>query len=327
MEFKRLRRLRQTKALRELFCETRLNSKEFILPLFIDDGKNVFERMPGLDGIVKVSVDRLQEALIEVKKANIGGVILFGVTSQKDEMGSYATRDDGAVQMAIKKIKEYSDDILVFADVCLCEYTSHGHCGILKGDKIDNDKTIEVLSRIALSYAKAGADVICPSDMMDGRVAAIRKKLDIHGFEYVPIIPYSAKFASSLYAPFREVANSRPAFGDRKSYQMPYQNKREALREIEADILEGADAVIIKPALTSLDVVSAAREKFNIPIIAYNVSGEYAMVKSAGKLGFLNEEEVVIEILTAIKRAGADAIITYHALEAAKILNRKELQR
>lgn len=327
MEFKRLRRLRQTKALRELFCETRLYSKEFIFPLFIDDGKNVFERMPQLDGIVKVSVDRLQEVLIEVKKADIGGVILFGVTSQKDEMGSYATKDDGAVQQAIRRIKEYSEDILVLADVCLCEYTSHGHCGILKGDKIDNDKTIEVLSRIALSYAKAGADIICPSDMMDGRVAAIRKKLDSHGFEYVPIIPYSAKFASSLYAPFREVANSRPAFGDRKSYQMPYQNKREALREIEADILEGADAVIIKPALTSLDVISAAKEKFNIPIIAYNVSGEYAMVKSASKLGFLNEEEVVIEILTAIKRAGADAIITYHALEAAKILNRKELQR
>ncbi|AZT90604.1 porphobilinogen synthase [Caldicellulosiruptor changbaiensis] len=325
MEFKRLRRLRQTKALRELFYETRLYSKEFIFPLFIDDGNNVFERMPQLDGIVKVSVDRLQEALDEIKKADIGGVILFGVTSQKDEMGSYATRDDGAVQQAIRKIKEYSEDILVFADVCLCEYTSHGHCGILKGDKIDNDKTIEVLSEIALSYAKAGADIICPSDMMDGRVAAIRKKLDSHGFVYTPIIPYSAKFASSLYAPFRDVANSRPAFGDRKSYQMPYQNKREALREIEADISEGADAVIIKPALTSLDVISAAKEKFNIPIIAYNVSGEYAMVKSAGKLGLLNEEEVIIEILTAIKRAGADAIITYHALEAARILNGKEL--
>lgn len=264
----------------------------------------------------------MHEVIKEVEEAKVGGVLLFGIPKHKDACGSESFAEDGIVQKAVRKIKEINNDILVITDVCMCEYTSHGHCGILHGDYVDNDETLEYLGKIAVSHAKAGADIIAPSDMMDGRIGFIRNALDTNGFKNVSIMSYSAKYCSAFYGPFRDAADSAPKFGDRKTYQMDPANRMEALRETEMDIEEGADFIMVKPALSYLDVIRECRDNFNLPLAAYNVSGEYSMVKAAGKQGLIDEERVMMEILTSIKRAGADIIITYHALDAAKLLNK-----
>ncbi len=316
---KRLRRLRANKTLRNLVRETRVDKKELIYPIFVIEGENIKNPVPSMPGIFQYSVDRLAELLEEIHNSGISGLLIFGIPKHKDELATSAYDDNGITQRAIKFIKEKYPEMLVIADVCLCEYTSHGHCGVVKDDLILNDETLPLLSKMSVSLAKAGADMIAPSDMMDGRVAAIRKSLDENGFVNTPIMAYSAKFASGYYGPFRDAAESAPCFGDRRTYQMDSANGREALREIESDIEEGADIVMVKPALAYLDVVKEASQ-YNIPLAAYNVSGEYSMVKAAAQNGWIDEKRIVLENLTAIKRAGADIIITYHALEAAKWL-------
>ena len=316
---KRLRRLRANKTLRNLVRETRVDKKELIYPIFVIEGENIKNPVPSMPGIFQYSVDRLAELLEEIHNSGISGLLIFGIPKHKDELATSAYDDNGITQRAIKFIKEKYPEMLVIADVCLCEYTSHGHCGVVKDDLILNDETLPLLSKMSVSLAKAGADMIAPSDMMDGRVAAIRKSLDENGFVNTPIMAYSAKFASGYYGPFRDAAESAPCFGDRRTYQMDSANGREALREIESDIEEGADIVMVKPALAYLDVVKKASQ-YNIPLAAYNVSGEYSMVKAAAQNGWIDEKRIVLENLTAIKRAGADIIITYHALEAAKWL-------
>ena len=316
---KRLRRLRANKTLRNLVRETRVDKKELIYPIFVIEGENIKNPVPSMPGIFQYSVDRLAELLEEIHNSGISGLLIFGIPKHKDELATSAYDDNGITQRAIKFIKEKYPEMLVIADVCLCEYTSHGHCGVVKDDLILNDETLPLLSKMSVSLAKAGADMIAPSDMMDGRVAAIRKTLDENGFVNTPIMAYSAKFASGYYGPFRDAAESAPCFGDRRTYQMDSANGREALREIESDIEEGADIVMVKPALAYLDVVKKASQ-YNIPLAAYNVSGEYSMVKAAAQNGWIDEKRIVLENLTAIKRAGADIIITYHALEAAKWL-------
>ncbi len=316
---KRLRRLRANKTLRNLVRETRVDKKELIYPIFVIEGENIKNPVPSMPGIFQYSVDRLAELLEEIHNSGISGLLIFGIPKHKDELATSAYDDNGITQRAIKFIKEKYPEMLVIADVCLCEYTSHGHCGVVKDDLILNDETLPLLSKMSVSLAKAGADMIAPSDMMDGRVAAIRKTLDENGFVNTPIMAYSAKFASGYYGPFRDAAESAPCFGDRRTYQMDSANGREALREIESDIEEGADIVMVKPALAYLDVVKEASQ-YNIPLAAYNVSGEYSMVKAAAQNGWIDEKRIVLENLTAIKRAGADIIITYHALEAAKWL-------
>jgi porphobilinogen synthase len=271
-----------------------------------------------MPGIFRFSPDRLDAEVEEIARLKIPAVLLFGIPEHKDEVGSSAYAPEGVVQQAIRRIKKLVPELLVFTDVCLCEYTSHGHCGIVVGDQIDNDRTLPLLAKTALSHAEAGADIVAPSDMMDGRVKAIREMLDASGFEHIPILSYAAKYASAFYGPFRGAAESAPQFGDRLSYQMDYHNGREALREIEQDINEGADIIMVKPALAYLDVIRQARNTFNCPLAAYNVSGEYAMVKAAAKEGWLDERKLVSEILTAIKRAGADIIISYHAKDFAR---------
>jgi len=326
MEFPylRLRRLRKSQTIRDMVRETHLSVKDFIYPLFVVHGKNKKEEIKSMPGIFRYSVDRIMEEVDEVYELGIPAVILFGIPSHKDEQGSSALRDDGEVQQAVRKIKKKYPDMVVITDVCLCEYTSHGHCGILtkKGD-VDNDATLEVLAEEALSHARAGADIVAPSDMMDGRVLAIREKLDENGYEHIPILSYSVKYASAFYGPFRDAAESTPAFGDRRSYQMDPGNAKEAIREATLDINEGADMIMVKPALSYLDIISLLADEFPYPIVAYNVSGEYSMVKAAGKLGWIDENRVMMEILLSIKRAGADLIITYHAKEAAKLLQLK----
>lgn len=317
---KRGRRLRVNSAIRDMVRETTLNSKDFIYPIFVVEGENIKNEISSMPGNYHFSIDRLYEVIKEVEEAKIGGVLLFGIPKHKDECGSESFAEDGIVQKALRKIKEINKDILVITDVCMCEYTSHGHCGILHGDYVDNDETLEYLGKIAVSHAKAGADIIAPSDMMDGRIGFIRKALDDNGFKNVSIMSYSAKYCSAFYGPFRDAADSAPKFGDRKTYQMDPANRMEALRETEMDIEEGADFIMVKPALSYLDVIRECRDNFNLPLAAYNVSGEYSMVKAAGKQGLIDEEKVMMEILTSIKRAGADIIITYHALEAAKLL-------
>ena len=317
---KRGRRLRVNSAIRDMVRETTLNSKDFIYPIFVVEGENIKNEISSMPGNYHFSIDRLYEVIKEVEEAKIGGVLLFGIPKHKDECGSESFAEDGIVQKAVRKIKEINKDILVITDVCMCEYTSHGHCGILHGDYVDNDETLEYLGKIAVSHAKAGADIIAPSDMMDGRIGFIRKALDDNGFKNVSIMSYSAKYCSAFYGPFRDAADSAPKFGDRKTYQMDPANRMEALRETEMDIEEGADFIMVKPALSYLDVIRECRDNFNLPLAAYNVSGEYSMVKAAGKQGLIDEEKVMMEILTSIKRAGADIIITYHALEAAKLL-------
>ena len=314
------RRLRENEAIRSLVRETVLSTDDFIFPIFVVEGENIKEEISSLKGNYHWSLDRLPEVIEEVKKAKIKGIILFGIPEHKDSIGSSAFDDNGIVQKAIRKIKELDKNLFVITDVCMCQYTDHGHCGIIEGERIVNDKSVDIIAKIALSHAKAGADMVAPSDMMDGRVGAIREILDENGYDYVSIMAYSAKYCSAMYGPFRAAANSAPQFGDRKTYQMDPANGREALREIEEDIMEGADIIMVKPAMIYLDIVKAAYDNFNIPIAAYNVSGEYAMIKCAAENGLLDEKKSALEMLTSIKRAGAKLIITYYALQASKWL-------
>jgi porphobilinogen synthase len=317
----RLRRLRATPVLRDLVRETRLDPGDFVLPLFVEeglDGRAAIGAMPGVD---RLSIAAAVAEAGEAQALGIPAVLLFGIPADKDEEGSGAWDDEGAVQLATRAIKDAHPDVLVIADLCLCEYTSHGHCGLLRADgSVDNDASVELLARTALSQARAGADVIAPSDMMDGRVGAIRAALDEDGLSDTPILAYSAKFASAFYGPFREAADSTPAFGDRRGYQMDPANGDEALREALLDVQEGADMVMVKPALPYLDVVRRVKDATHLPVAAYNVSGEYAMLKAAAAAGYLDERAAVLEALTSIRRAGADIVITYHAKDAARWL-------
>jgi porphobilinogen synthase len=311
----RLRRLRRTAALRDLVRETELSPRRLIAPMFVASAGGPIESMPGVS---RLTISGAVAAAEGLQALGVGGVILFGIPDHKDAEGSGAWDDEGAVQLATQAIKAAAPRLTVMTDVCLCEYTSHGHCGVARDDgSIDNDASLELLARTAVSHARAGADVIAPSDMMDGRVAAIRAELDAEGFAEIPILAYAAKFASAYYGPFREAAGSAPAFGDRRSYQLDPANGREALRETELDIEEGADIVMVKPALAYLDVIAAVRAMTKLPVAAYNVSGEYAMVKAAAAMGAFDERAIVLETLTSIRRAGADMIITYHAQDAA----------
>jgi len=319
----RPRRLRRNSNLRKLLAETKLSVDDFIYPMFVIPGRNKKVVVKSMPGIYKQSIDNLIKEIREVKKLGIKAILLFGIPERKDEMGTEGYDENGIIQKAIREIKKKVEDIIVITDVCMCEYTSHGHCGIIRDGDVDNDETLQYLARMSLSHAQAGADMVAPSDMMDGRVGVIRDELDANGFSSIAIMSYAAKYASAFYGPFREAAESPPQFGDRRSYQMDPPNVREALREIELDIEEGADIVMVKPALAYLDVIRAVREGFDHPIAAYNVSGEYSMVKAAGKLGWIDEEPVMMEVLTSIKRAGADLILTYFAKDAAKVLSRK----
>ncbi len=316
----RPRRLRRTPLLRDLVRETALSPRDFIYPLFICPGRGRTQPVSSMPGVAQLSVDRAAEEAETVRGLGIPGVILFGVPEVKDPVGSEAYADHGVVQEAIRAIKDRVPDLLVVTDVCLCEYTDHGHCGVVEDGDVDNDGTLELLAREALSHARAGADVVAPSDMMDGRVGAIRTALDQDGFPQVAILSYAAKYASAFYGPFREAAESTPRFGDRRSYQMDPGNGDEALREVEADIAEGADMVMVKPALSYLDVISRVKRRFGFPTAAYNVSGEYAMIKAAARNGWLDESRVVPEVLLSIKRAGADWILTYFAKDMARLL-------
>lgn len=316
----RMRRLRVNSALRGMVRENHVRVEELIYPIFVMEGEDICCPVESMPGICQFSIDRLSEELDRVIEAKISAVLLFGIPLQKDEVGSGAYHPHGIVQNAIRfiKSKEKYKDLLVIADVCLCEYTSHGHCGLVKDGIILNDETLPLLAKAAVSYGKAGADIIAPSDMMDKRVGVIRKALDENGLSSLPIMAYSAKFASAFYGPFRDAAHSAPGFGDRKTYQMDPANAREAMREVEEDILEGADMIIAKPAMAYMDIIRNMASDYNIPIVAYNVSGEYAMVKAAAFNGWIEEKKAVMEILVGFKRAGAKMIITYHALDAAK---------
>lgn len=316
--YKRHRRLRENAAIRSLVRETILNPNDFILPIFVVEGENIKKEIPSLKGQYHWSIDRLHEIVAEVKEAKVKGIMVFGLPDHKDEVGTSAFEEMGIVQRAVSKIKELDRDMFVVTDVCMCQYTSHGHCGIIVGEKVHNDESLKYIAQVALSHAKAGADMVAPSDMMDGRVKAIRDILDENGFEHISIMSYSAKYSSAMYGPFRAAADSAPQFGDRKTYQMDPANSKEALREIEADIEEGADIVMVKPAIFYLDIIRAARDKYNMPIAAYNVSGEYAMLKIAAENGLIDEKNATLEMLTSIKRAGADIILTYFAIDACK---------
>jgi len=318
--FQRFRRLRRTEGLRALVRETTLDPGDFVYPIFIAHGHGLREEIPSMPGQFRLSPDMLAAEAKELRSLGIGAVLLFGIPKAKDDVGSEAYAPDGIVQQAIRALKDADPDLVVITDVCLCEYTDHGHCGVVVDGEVDNDRTLPLLARMALSHVEAGADMVAPSDMMDGRVAAIRHALDEAGYAHIPIMAYSAKAASAFYGPFREAAESAPQFGDRRGYQMDPANGREALREIEADVAEGADIVMVKPALPNLDIIVRARQRFDLPIAAYNVSGEYAMVKAAARMGWLDERRITLEVLTAIRRAGADIVITYHAKEAARWL-------
>ena len=310
----RLRRLRRTGSLRSLVRETRLDLDDFVFPLFIGPASGRNEQLPALG---RFAVEDLPREAEELSALGIKAVILFGIPDTKDEEGSGAWEEDGVVQQALRALRERFPELLLLTDVCLCEYTSHGHCGVIRDGEVDNDASLELIARTAVSHVEAGADAVCPSDMMDGRVGAIREALDDAGFESTPVVAYSAKYASAFYGPFREAAESTPSFGDRRGYQMDPANVREALRECELDVSEGADVLMVKPALPSLDVIRAVRERFELPVAAYNVSGEYAMVKAAAARGWLDERQAALESLTAIKRAGADVIVSYWAKELA----------
>ncbi len=313
----RMRRLRSSETIRSMVRENTIRVEELIYPLFIIEGENICQAIDSMPGIYQYSLDRLLEELDKIEKKGIRAVLLFGIPSHKDEVGSGAYDEEGVTQRAIRYIKKEYPELLVIADVCLCEYTSHGHCGLVRNGKILNDETLPLLAKTAVSYARAGADMVAPSDMMDKRVSAIRNALDENGFLDTPIMSYSAKFASGYYSPFRDAAHSAPGFGDRKTYQMDPANGKEALREVEEDILEGADFIIAKPAMAYMDIIRETANHFNIPIVAYNVSGEYAMVKAAAKEGWIDEKKIVMENMIGFKRAGARMIITYHALEVA----------
>lgn len=317
----RMRRLRVNEAMRSLVRETSIDKSDLVYPVFIIEGNNIKNPIPSMPGIYQYSIDCFDEELDNIVNSGIHAILIFGIPAHKDEVGSQAYDDQGVTQKAIRYIKEKAPDLLIIADICLCEYTSHGHCGLISGDKILNDETLPLLSRMAVSMAKAGADIIAPSDMMDGRVKAIREALDENGFKDIMIMAYSAKYASGYYSPFRDAAQSAPSFGDRKTYQMDPANVKEAIRECEADIEEGADVIMVKPALAYLDVIREVSNRTDYPIAAYNVSGEYSMVKAAAFNGWIDEKRIVMENLIAIKRAGAKIIITYHALDAARWLD------
>ncbi len=324
MEFPayRPRRLRRSETLRRMVRETRLCVDQFILPLFVVPGSGVVNPIGSMPGVAQRSVDTTVEECRGVRDLGIPAVILFGIPEKKDATGSHAYRDDGVIPRAVRAIKQALPDLLVITDVCLCEYTDHGHCGVLAENEVDNDATIDLLAKEALTHARAGADIVAPSDMMDGRVNAIREALDEEGFDQTPIMSYAAKFASGFYGPFREAAESAPQFGDRRGYQMDPPNAEEALREVELDIHEGADIVMVKPALAYLDLIWRVKESFGYPVAAYQVSGEYAMIKAAAQQGWLDEARIMMETLIAIRRAGADLILTYFAKDAARMLRR-----
>ena len=315
--FKRHRRLRASQAMRALVRETAVTVDDLIYPLFIVEGENIKKEVASMPGVFQISLDHLENEMEEIKNLGIRAVMLFGVPNEKDEVGTGAYIEEGIVQQATKKIKELYPELLVIADTCLCEYTSHGHCGVIHGEEIDNDKSLKLLADTAVSQAKAGADIIAPSNMMDGFVIAIRQALDEAGFANIPIMSYAVKYASAFYGPFRDAADSTPQFGDRKTYQMDPANRREALKEAETDVEEGADMLIVKPALAYLDIVREVKNQTNIPIVAYNVSGEYAMIKAGAKNGWIDEQPLVVEMLTSMKRAGADLILTYFAKDVA----------
>lgn len=317
----RPRRLRRTSVLRELVRETELNIKDLIYPLFVTHGNNVKNPVPSMPGVYQLSIDELLKEAAEIVRLGIPGVILFGIPKKKDAFGSEAYDADGIVQQAVRALKDSFPQLLVITDVCLCEYTDHGHCGVIQNEEVLNDPTLELLAKTALSHVQAGADMVAPSDMMDGRVKAIRECLDSNGFANIPIMAYSAKYASAFYGPFREAAESTPQFGDRKSYQMDPANRLEALREVQLDIEEGADIVMVKPALAYLDIIREIKDNFPYPLACYNVSGEYALVKAAAQNGWIDEKRVVLEMLTSMRRAGADLIITYSAKDVARWLN------
>ncbi len=317
----RPRRLRQNEAFRRMIRETRLAVDDLILPLFAIKGRNVRNPIESMPGHFQLSVDQLIKAATSAKNLGIPAVMLFGIPEAKDPLGTRAYAADGIVQTAVKALKDKLSELVVITDVCLCQYTDHGHCGVVDGQTIDNDASLDLLARTALSHAKAGADMVAPSDMMDGRVAEIRNILDENNFSQVPIMSYAAKYCSAYYGPFRSAADSAPQFGDRRTYQMDPANAIEAIREVSMDVEEGADIVMVKPALAYLDIICRVREEFDLPVAAYNVSGEFAMIKAAEKLGWIDGPKVMLETLTAIKRAGADMILTYFAIEAAKTLN------
>jgi porphobilinogen synthase len=319
----RARRLRETGTFRRMVRETRLSVDHFVYPLFVAHGRELRREISAMPGQFQLSVDELVREVKDVAAQGIPAVMLFGLPAAKDAYGSEAYASDGIIQQAVRAIKDAVSDLVVITDVCLCEYTSHGHCGVVEQGRVKNDATLELLARTAVSHAEAGGDMVAPSDMMDGRVAAIREALDDGGFEETPILAYAAKYASVFYGPFRHAADSAPQFGDRRSYQMDPANSDEALREVGMDIEEGADIVMVKPALAYLDVLSRVKAEFGVPVAAYNVSGEYAMIKAAGRHGWLDEELAMLEVLTAIRRAGADLILTYFAKDAARLLNER----
>jgi porphobilinogen synthase len=318
----RARRLRKNENFRRLIRETKLSVDDLVYPLFVVPGKSIKKPITSMPGQFQLSVDYIAKEAQKAHELGLPAVLLFGIPAKKDEMATGAFAKDGIVQQAVKRIKNEVPDILVITDVCLCEYTSHGHCGMLEKDSVQNDETLEVLAETALSHVRAGADMVAPSAMMDGQVAAIREALDENAFENIPIMAYSAKYSSSFYGPFREAAESAPQFGDRKAYQMDPANGDEAIREISLDVNEGADIIMVKPALAYLDIIYRAKQEFDLPLAAYNVSGEYSMIKAAAQLGWLDEEKAMLESLTAIKRAGADIIITYFATQVAKLFSK-----
>ncbi len=323
LQFTRHRRLRNSETLRAMVRETTLHTNDLIYPIFVAEGKNIRHPIASMPGVYQLSLDHLETEIDEVVSLGIPSVILFGIPVDKDSEGSGAYHDHGIVQEAIRSIKQRYPELVVIADTCLCEYTDHGHCGLIENGQVLNDPTLDLLARTAIAQAKAGADIIAPSNMMDGFVAAIRYGLDEAGFEHIPIMSYAVKYASAYYGPFRDAANSTPQFGDRKSYQMDYANRNEAIREAASDVEEGADFLIVKPALSYLDIVRDVKNNFDLPVVAYNVSGEYAMVKAAAQNGWIDEKKIVLETLTSMKRAGADLIMTYHAKDAARWLEEK----
>ena len=320
--FHRPRRLRENNAIRKMVSETHLTPDDFVYPMFVTFGKKIRKKISSMPGCYQFSVDEIVKEAQKIYKLGIPAIILFGIPAHKDELGTEAYSPKGVVQNAIKSIKDRVPALVVITDVCMCEYMSHGHCGVIKNGRILNDPTLELLAKEALSHATAGADMVAPSDMMDGRVAAIRDILDENGYDDIPIMSYAAKYASAFYGPFREAAESTPSFGDRRSYQMDPANRREAIKEVEMDIEEGADIIMVKPALSYMDIISEVKETFDLPVAAYNVSGEYSMVKAAAKMGWIDETKVMMEILTSLKRAGTDIILTYHAVDAVKELNK-----
>ena len=321
----RPRRLRQKVVLREMVRETKMSPNSLIYPMFIKEGSNIVEEIPSMEGQFRYSVDTMSDKLAKLKEAGVKSVMLFGIPKEKDELGTGAYASNGVIQTALREAKKNFPDLFFIADVCMCEYTSHGHCGVLHGYEVDNDATLELLKKTALSYVQAGADMVAPSDMMDGRVLAIRNTLDNHGFEHIPIMSYAVKYASTFYTPFRDAAGSAPSFGDRKSYQMDYHNRKEALKEALLDVKEGADIIMVKPALSYLDIVREVADAVNVPVAAYSVSGEYAMVKAAKHLGYMDEKKVICEMATGVYRAGASIYLTYYAEEIAECMKKGDI--